>query len=107
MELDIEKSKKGEKLSAEKIINVVSNYYNLTPNQLLSGVKTKQIALARAISMYLCRTLLDMSYPAIQIAFKKKDHTTGITAYKKVDNLIKTDDSMKKAIKQLSSQLKA
>lgn len=104
---DIEKSKKGEKLSAEKIINVVSNYYNLTPNQLLSGVKTKQIALARAISMYLCRTLLDMSYPAIQIAFKKKDHTTGITAYKKVDNLIKTDDSMKKAIKQLSSQLKA
>jgi chromosomal replication initiator protein len=106
-EKDIETIKKGEKLSVDKIINFVSNYYNLTPNQLLSSVKTSQIALARAIAMYLSRKLLNMSYPSIATAFKKKDHTTVISACKKVDNLIKTDDSMKKIINQLSSQLKA
>ncbi len=104
---DIETIKKGEKLSVEKIITFVANYYNLTTNQLLSNVRTSQISLARAIAMYLSRSLLDMSYPNIAKAFKKKDHTTVITACKKVDNLLKTDDNMKKAIKQLTSQLKA
>ena len=99
--------KKGEKITAEKIISVVSRYYNLTETQLLSNVRTNQISLVRAIAMYLCRSILNLSTTSIATSFHKKDHTTVLAAYKKVDNLLKTDDAMKKAIKQLTNQLKA
>lgn len=99
-------AKKGNKLTSDNIIDQVSKYYSLTPSQLLSKVRTLQIALARAIAMYLCRTVLNMSFAAIGQAFNGKDHTTVLAAYKKVDNLLKTDPRMKKAISDLNKQLK-
>jgi len=104
---DIESLKENEKLSPTKIISTVAKYYNLTENQLLSNVRTSQIAFARQIGMYLCRTLLDCPYTTIAAAFNKKDHTTVISAVKKVDNLVKTDELTKKVIKQFNTQLKA
>jgi chromosomal replication initiator protein len=104
---DADKSKKPGQLTPETIIETVAKYYNLTESQITAKVRTLQIALARSIAMYLCRTLINMSYASIGKAFNGKDHTTVLAAYEKVDNLLKTDDSMKKAIKTLTSQLKA
>lgn len=104
---DMEQVKKNEKLSPEKIIAYVSRYYNLTDTQLLSNVRTSQIAFARAIAMYLCRTLLDYSYKSIAKVFNKKDHTTVMAACERVDKSIKEDDITKKVIKQFTSQLKS
>ncbi|MFA6796173.1 MAG: chromosomal replication initiator protein DnaA [Bacilli bacterium] len=97
--------KKG-KLNAERIIYEVAKYYNLADSQIKSRVRTLQIALARAIAMYLCRNLLDMSFAAVGKAFNGKDHTTVMAACKKVENLLKTDSNMKKAIKSLTAELK-
>jgi chromosomal replication initiator protein len=99
--------KKAGQLSTEMVIDTVAKYYSLTESQILSKVRTLQISLARAIAMYLCRTLLDMSFASIGSAFNGKDHTTVLAAYKKVENLLKTDDNMKKAVKDLTAQLKA
>jgi chromosomal replication initiator protein len=103
---DVAQHKPGQ-LNSEMIIASVAKYYSLTESQILSKIRTLQISLARAIAMYLCRSLLDMSFAAIGQAFNGKDHTTVLAAYKKVDGLLKTDDSMKKAIKELSAELKA
>lgn len=65
-----------------KIINAVCNYYNVTENQVKSKVRTLQIAMARQISMYLCRSLLDMSFKDIGKEFGR-DHSTVMTAVKK------------------------
>jgi len=100
-------SKKGDKVTPEIVIDQVSKYYSLTPSQILSKVRTLQIALARAIAMYLCRSVLGMSFANIGNAFNGKDHTTVLAAYKKVDNLLKTDPRMKKAVQELTKQLKA
>lgn len=74
----------GEKdpVSPGKIINAVCNYYNVTENQVKSKVRTLQIAMARQISMYLCRSLLDMSFKDIGKEFGR-DHSTVMTAVKK------------------------
>jgi len=103
---DSNNRKKKGKLDAERIIYEVAKYYNLADSQIKSRVRTLQIALARAIAMYLCRNLLDMSFAAVGKAFNGKDHTTVMAACKKVENLLKTDANMKKAIKSLTNDLK-
>lgn len=103
---DTTASKKKGKLDADKIIYEVAKYYNLADSQIKSRVRTLQIALARAIAMYLCRNLLDMSFAAVGKAFNGKDHTTVMAACKKVENMLKTDSNMKKAIKTLTTDLK-
>jgi chromosomal replication initiator protein len=49
-------------LSPKKIIKTVADYYGLTHQQITSKTRTKNIANARHISIYLCRKLLDIPY---------------------------------------------
>ncbi len=98
--------KKGDKLTSEYIISLVAQYYNLNEKQLKSRIRTSQIALARAIAMYLCRTCLNLSFLAVGQAFNGKDHTTVMAACTKVENLLKTDENMKKSIKVLQKKIK-
>ena len=71
----------------------------------MSPIRNAQIALARRISMYSCRSLLGMSY--IQIGqFFKRDHSTVITGVDKVGREIKTDNQLTSAILDLKKALK-
>jgi len=93
-------------LSEQKIINVVSDYYNLTPSQLTGRIRTGQIALARHIAMYLIRTTLDIPLKKIGDMFGGKDHTTVMSAVQKVDKELKTDSELKAAIDELQKRIK-
>ncbi|MCR5185266.1 MAG: chromosomal replication initiator protein DnaA [Bacilli bacterium] len=97
----------ASELSEQKIINVVADYYNLSPSQLTGKIRTGQIALARHIAMYLIRiTLIDVSLEKIGMAFGGKDHTTVMNAIQKVDKGLKTDPSLKEAVDELQKRLK-
>ncbi|MDD3841115.1 MAG: chromosomal replication initiator protein DnaA [Bacilli bacterium] len=93
-------------LNEQKIINVVSDYYNLTPSQLTGRIRTGQIALARHIAMYLIRITLDIPLKKIGDMFGGKDHTTVMSAIQKVDNGLKTDTKLKSAIEELQKRIK-
>jgi chromosomal replication initiator protein len=93
-------------LNEQKIINVVSDYYNLTPSQLTGRIRTGQIALARHIAMYLIRITLDIPLKKIGDMFGGKDHTTVMSAIQKVDNGLKTDSDLKSAIEELQKRVK-
>lgn len=93
-------------LNEQKIINVVSDYYNLTPSQLTGRIRTGQIALARHIAMYLIRITLDIPLKKIGDIFGGKDHTTVMSAIQKVDNGLKTDTELKSAIEELRKRIK-
>ena len=90
-------------LSPKKIIRCVADYYNLSRQQITSKTRTKNIAMARHISIYLCRKLLDLPYTKIGDEFGGRDHSTIISAFEKVENQIKTNSSYKKAIQELES----
>lgn len=93
-------------LNEQKIINVVADYYNLTPSQLTGKIRTGQIALARHIAMYLIRHTLDVSLKKIGEMFGGKDHTTVMNAISKVEKGCITDIELKQAITELKSRLK-
>ena len=93
-------------LSSQKVINVVSAYYNLTSEQLVGKARTAQIALARHVAMYLCRVLLDVPFKKIGVEFGDRDHATVMNGIKNVENLLSTDPSAKGVIDALSAKIK-
>lgn len=99
-------TKKNEAVSIDKIKNVVSDYYNLAPSQLTSKVRTNNIATARHIAMYLCRSILDVPFITIGQEFGGRDHSTVINACEKIEKSLKTDEQYKKAIDELKFMLK-
>ncbi len=78
----------------KKIIQVVSNLYDLTEKDLLSTARRKEIVKPRQVAMYLLREELKESYPAIGRRFGGKDHTTVIYAREKIAKELKSDDNL-------------
>ena len=94
-------------LSPKKIIKTVADYYGLTHQQITSKTRTKNIANARHISIYLCRKLLDIPYIKIGDEFGGRDHSTIISACAKVEKQIKKDSAYANAVKEIEKQLSA
>ena len=92
-------------LSEQKIINIVADYYNLTPSMLTSKTRVSQITLARHIAMYLIRKHLDVPLKKIGDTFGGKDHTTVMSGIEKVEKELKTDEQLKKAIEELEQRI--
>jgi chromosomal replication initiator protein len=94
------------KLSEDKIINMVADYYNLAPYQLTGKIRTSQIALARHIAMYLIRDILDVPFTKIGQTFGGKDHATVMNGVTKVENQLKTDKALQETVAKLKERLK-
>jgi chromosomal replication initiator protein len=61
-----------------------AEFFDVTIDDLCGPGKTKALATARQIAMYLCRELTDMSLPKIGQTFGGRDHTTVMHADKKI-----------------------
>src|SRR5574344_255809 len=72
--IDVGDSK--NKVSEQRILNIVADYYNLSVGQITGKIKTGQIVNARHIAIYLLRTMLDVSLKHIGELFSNRDHTT-------------------------------
>ncbi len=94
-------------LSPKKIIKTVADYYGLTRQQITSKTRTKNIANARHISIYLCRKLLDIPYNKIGDEFGGRDHSTIISACSKVEKQIQKDSVYATAVSDIENQITA
>jgi chromosomal replication initiator protein len=92
-------------VSPNKIKRIVADYYGLTRQQLISNSRTKNIATARHIAMYLCRKLLDLPFIKIGEEFGKRDHSTVMNACEKVEGNMKKDQHYKSMILDLEKQI--
>lgn len=95
-----------QKLSEQRIINVVADYYSLTPSQVTGSSREYKTALARHVSMYLIRTLLDTPFTRIGAMFGGKDHSTVMSGVEKVERELKTNSNLQEAINELKKRLK-
>ena len=93
-------------LSEAKIINIVANYYNVSPSEITGKTRTGQIALARHLSMYLIRNHLDVPLKKIGEMFGGKDHTTVMSGISKVDKELKTNEQLRTAVEELEALIK-
>lgn len=90
--------------TVSQIKQCVSDYFDLFPEDLMSQKRTKEISYARQLCMYICRTLLDLSYPRIGQEFGR-DHTTAMHAINKIEADLKTDISVKNDLNDILKTL--
>lgn len=93
-------------LTIDKIKMVVGDYYKISVSQLNSSSRISTVALARHISMFLIRTLLDVPFAKIGEEFGNRDHSTVINACTKVEKMLKKDPNFKQAIDDIQLLLK-
>ncbi|OEX92144.1 chromosomal replication initiation protein DnaA [Corynebacterium sp. BCW_4722] len=71
-------------ITADTIKEAAAEYFEVSADQLIGAGKTRQVAHARQIAMYLCRELTELSLPKIGDEFGGKDHTTVMYADRKI-----------------------
>ena len=86
---------KNKTYTVEQIKKSVCDYFDLTPEDLDSQKRSKEISYARQLAMYICRSLLDYSFPRIGKEFGGRDHTTAMHAINKIESELKRDNNIK------------
>lgn len=90
----------------EAILNCTADHFQVKAKDLKGTSKTRNIAHARQIAMYLCRELTTLSYPKIGESFGGKDHTTVMYAERKIRKEMKEKHDTFDEIQQITNQLK-
>ncbi|MBR1798051.1 MAG: chromosomal replication initiator protein DnaA [Clostridiales bacterium] len=67
---------KKKAVTTEIIIDAVSKYYDITPDKIMSKLKSAEIVNARSVAMFICRDMLEMQFTKIGESFGGKKHTT-------------------------------
>ena len=98
-------AKKERVLSIEYIQEIVSKYFGVDVKDLKSSKKSNDIVFPRQIAMYLCRTMANASFPKIGDDFGRRDHTTVMHAYKKIDKELKTNPNTKLIVDNVKKNL--
>ena len=77
--------RKQKQVTAELIMQTVSDYYGLTIRDLTGPTRKREVTVPRQIAMYLTREMTGMSLPQIGTVFGGRDHTTVIHSCKTVE----------------------
>jgi chromosomal replication initiator protein len=94
-----------KELSIDEIKKIVCEFFELTPDKLLSNTRKREIVLSRQIAMYLSKNHTKYSSAQIGDQIGGKDHTTVLHAWKTVKNLIETNKAFKKTMDDLETRL--
>lgn len=87
-------------ITLDDIIEKTAKYFGIKKDEILSSGRSKDIANARRLAMYLCREITQMSLPEIGAAFNK-NHTTVLYSWSKV----KEDAAVNKNLEDTISEL--
>lgn len=93
-------------VSINQIVTAVCEYFNLSPNHLLSPNRSKRVAQARMIAMYFARQYTNLTLSQIGHELGKRDHSTVSHGASKIANEIVEDPYIEQAISQINRMLK-
>ncbi len=83
-------------ITAELILQIVADHFGLTPLDITSQRRSKDIVYPRQITMYLCRSMMDIPLQSIGKVLGGRDHTTILHGCEKIAADLKKDDGLKK-----------
>ncbi len=91
--------------SPDTIVMAIADTFGISPEDLKSNSRRREISMARQIGMYLMRQHTALSLPKIGEQFGGKDHTTVIYSCEKVADLQRTDPEVAQILRQLSDRI--
>ncbi|MBI5699167.1 chromosomal replication initiator protein DnaA [Candidatus Saganbacteria bacterium] len=99
-------TKSGSSVSIDLIKKAVAEYYSVKIDDMSAKIRTKEIASARQVAMYLSRELTPASLPKIGEEFGGRDHTTVLHACGKIRQAIRSEKELDEAVKSILLKLK-
>lgn len=85
-------------VTPELIIDIVSEHFNISIDDLKGKKRNREIVLPRQIVMYLCRQMTDTSLKAIGAFLGGKDHASINHGIKKIEEDIKKDEALNNTV---------
>jgi len=95
--------KKG--VTHKHVIKVVSDFYDITQEDLVIKGRKKEVVRPRQVAMYLMRSELRYSYPGIGEKMGGRDHTTAIHAFEKISKELEYDKKLTEDLIYLRERL--
>ena len=90
--------------SPDSIINATANYFNMTAADLTGVNRTKGVTEAKQISMYLIRTLTNLSLPDIGKIFNR-NHSTVLVSIRKIESQMEKNPELAAVIRDITSNI--
>ncbi len=95
----------GEKNDIQRIQKIVSEYFQISVEDIRSKKRSSNISFPRQIAMYLCRVITSESFPKIGTEFGGKDHSTVMHSVEKIENEIKVNKDLNNIIEKLKNDI--
>ena len=92
-------------ITADLILQIVADHFGLTPLDIVSQRRSKEIVYPRQITMYLCRSMMDIPLQSIGKVLGGRDHTTIIHGCEKIAADLQKDESLKNTIEILKKKI--
>jgi chromosomal replication initiator protein len=89
----------------QKILEAVASFYNIGLGDLTGKSRKKELVGPRQIAMYLLRTKLNSSFPAIGQELGGRDHTTAMHACNKIEADLKNNQKIKQDLEQIAQSI--
>jgi chromosomal replication initiator protein len=104
-ELAMVAPRRANVVSVEDIQRAVCHHFQLSNAHLISKDRHKSVAFARQVAMYLCRQRLKCSFPELGRAFGNRDHTTVMSAVRRVEELRAKDPQVNAHLEAIEQRL--
>ncbi len=104
-ELSHTNSVKPQMMSVEDVQRLVCHHFHLRSTDLTSKDRHKTVAFARHVAMYLCKQRLKCSFPELGRAFGGRDHTTVMSAVRKIEAQREADPQVRAHLEALERKL--
>lgn len=95
----------SREITPELIIQVVSDHFGITPLDISSQKRNKEVVYPRQIVMYLCRCMTAIPLQTIGKFLGGRDHTTIIHGAEKIGNDINKNESLRNTIDILKKKI--
>ena len=96
---------KPREITPQLIIEVVSEHFHISVDQMISKNRSSDIAKPRQIAMYLCKNMTSYSLDVIGSLLGGRDHSTIIHGIKKVTEEYENNESTRQMIETIKKKI--
>ena len=96
---------KPREITPQLIIEVVSEHFHISVDQMISKNRSSEIAKPRQIAMYLCKNMTSSSLDCVGALLGGRDHSTIIHGVKKISEEYETNESTRSMIETIKKKI--